>query len=131
MRLIQDPCWFDVIVTENTFGDILTDEASVISGSMGLLPSASTGDGTPVFEPVHGSWPEAAGRDVANPLAQVLSAAMLLDHFSLSAEADAVRRAVDMSIAAGVVTPDIAAASCKAYGTRAVGKWLCDAVRNQ
>ena len=81
MRMIQDPRFFDVLVTENTFGDILTDEGSVISGSMGLLPSASTGEGTPVFEPIHGSWPQAAGLDIANPLAQILSVAMLFEHF--------------------------------------------------
>lgn len=78
MRMIVEPTFFDVIVTENTFGDILTDEGSCISGSMGLLPSASTGEGTPVFEPVHGSWPQAAGKNIANPLAQILSVAMLL-----------------------------------------------------
>ena len=83
MKMIQEPCFFDVIVTENTFGDILTDEGSVISGSMGLLPSASTGDSTPVFEPIHGSWPQAKGQNIANPLAQVLSVAMLLEHFDL------------------------------------------------
>ena len=83
MRMIQDPRFFDVMVTENTFGDILTDEGSVISGSMGLLPSASTGDKTPVFEPIHGSWPQAKGQNIANPLAQILSVAMLFEHFDL------------------------------------------------
>ena len=78
MRMIQEPRFFDVMVTENTFGDILTDEGSCISGSMGLLPSASTGTGTPVFEPIHGSWPQAKGQNIANPLAQILSVAMLL-----------------------------------------------------
>ena len=73
MKMLQDPCFFDVMVTENTFGDILTDEGSVISGSMGLLPSASTGESTPVFEPIHGSWPQAQGLNIANPLAQILS----------------------------------------------------------
>ena len=77
MRMIQDPKFFDVMVTENTFGDILTDEGSCISGSMGLLPSASTGESTPVFEPIHGSWPQAKGLNIANPLAQILSVAML------------------------------------------------------
>ena len=83
MRMIQEPTFFDVMVTENTFGDILTDEGSCISGSMGLLPSASVGDGTPVFEPIHGSWPQAKGKNIANPLAQVLSAAMLFEFFGL------------------------------------------------
>ncbi|MBP5257543.1 MAG: 3-isopropylmalate dehydrogenase, partial [Prevotella sp.] len=76
MRMLTEPTFFDIMVTENTFGDILTDEGSCISGSMGLLPSASTGASTPLFEPVHGSWPQAAGKNIANPLAQVLSAAM-------------------------------------------------------
>lgn len=78
MRMLVEPTFFDVMVTENTFGDILTDEGSCISGSMGLLPSASTGLHTPVFEPVHGSWPQAAGKDIANPVAQILSAAMMM-----------------------------------------------------
>ena len=78
MRMLVEPTFFDVMVTENTFGDILTDEGSCISGSMGLLPSASTGLHTPVFEPVHGSWPQAAGKDIANPVAQILSTAMML-----------------------------------------------------
>ena len=83
MRMIQDPRFFDVMVTENTFGDILTDEGSCITGSMGLLPSASTGSSTPVFEPIHGSWPQGKGLNVANPLAQVLSVAMLYEYFDL------------------------------------------------
>ena len=124
MRLVQDPAWFDVMVTENTFGDILTDEASVVSGSMGLLPSASVGDGTPVFEPIHGSWPEAAGRDVANPLAQVLSVAMLLEHFALDEEARAVRLAVQASLEAGVRTPDIQEEGRPSCGTREVARWI-------
>ena len=91
MRMIQDPRFFDVMVTENTFGDILTDEGSVISGSMGLLPSASTGDKTPVFEPIHGSWPQAKGQNIANPLAQILSVAMLFEHFDLLEEGALIR----------------------------------------
>ena len=82
MRMIQDPKFFDVMVTENTFGDILTDEGSCITGSMGLLPSASTGEHTPVFEPIHGSWPQAKGLNIANPLAQILSVAMLFEYFN-------------------------------------------------
>lgn len=124
MKLIQDPRFFDVIVTENTFGDILTDEASVISGSMGLLPSSSIGESTPVFEPIHGSWPQAAGLDIANPLAQVLSVAMLLEHFGLSEEGKVVRDSVDASIKEGVVTPDLGEGGKSDYGTQAVGKWL-------
>lgn len=123
MRLILSPAFFDVIVTENTFGDILTDEASVISGSMGLLPSASIGTGTPVFEPIHGSWPEAAGKNIANPLAQVLSAAMLLEHFGLTEEGRAVRDAVQASMDAGIVTADLASSE-KAYSTTEVGEYI-------
>ena len=124
MRMIQDPRFFDVMVTENTFGDILTDEGSCISGSMGLLPSASTGEGTPVFEPIHGSWPQAAGKNIANPLAQVLSVAMLFEHFDLKAEGALVRSVVDASLDACVRTPDIQVAGGERYGTREVGQWL-------
>lgn len=125
MKMIQDPRFFDVMVTENTFGDILTDEASVVSGSMGLLPSSSIGESTPVFEPIHGSWPQAAGLDIANPLAQVLSVAMLLEHFGLSEEGKAVRDSVEASIKQGVVTPDLGDGGISDYGTQAVGQWLC------
>ena len=131
MRMIQDPCFFDVMVTENTFGDILTDEASVISGSMGLLPSSSIGESTPVFEPIHGSWPQAAGLDIANPVAQILSAAMLLEHFGLEEEGRAVRDAVSASLAAGVVTPDLADSGSRGYGTQQVGRWICDRIMNE
>ncbi len=126
MRIIQDPRFFDVMVTENTFGDILTDEASVISGSMGLLPSASLGEGTPVFEPIHGSWPQAAGLNIANPLAQILSVAMLLEYFGLQEEGALVRRAVAASLDAGVVTPDIDPASSGT--TSSVGRWIAEFV---
>lgn len=124
MRIIQDPRFFDVMVTENTFGDILTDEASVITGSMGLLPSASTGNKTPLFEPVHGSWPEAAGKNIANPIAQILSAAMLLEHFGLSQEGMAIRKAVDLSLENDVCTPDIQKKGLKSYTTQEVGEWI-------
>ena len=129
MRMIQEPRFFDVMVTENTFGDILTDEGSVISGSMGLLPSASLGTGTPLFEPVHGSWPQAAGLDIANPLAQVLSVAMLLEHFNLMEEGALVREAVQASLDAGVRTPDLLPGS--PYGTEAVGAWLVEYIINK
>ncbi|MDR2802628.1 MAG: 3-isopropylmalate dehydrogenase [Prevotellaceae bacterium] len=126
MQLIQYPKRFDVIVTENMFGDILTDEASVISGSMGMLPSASIGIHTSVFEPIHGSYPQAAGKDTANPLATVLSAALLFDYaFNLPNESRLIREAVDASIAANVVTEDLAGAGLAAY-TNAVGLWLVD-----
>lgn len=124
MKMIQDPRFFDVMVTENTFGDILTDEASVVSGSMGLLPSSSIGESTPVFEPIHGSWPQAAGLDIANPLAQVLSVAMLLEHFGLAEEGRIVRKAVDASITQGIVTPDLGKDGKSDFGTQAVGLWL-------
>ena len=129
MKMIQEPRFFDVMVTENTFGDILTDEGSVISGSMGLLPSASTGDSTPVFEPIHGSWPQAKGKNIANPLAQVLSVAMLLEHFDLKEEGALVRRAVDASLDACVRTPEIQVEGGAHYGTREVGQWLVDYIR--
>lgn len=130
MRMLIEPTFFDVMVTENTFGDILTDEGSCISGSMGLLPSASTGESTPVFEPVHGSWPQASGKNVANPLAQILSAAMLFEHFGLTAEGKLIRKAVDASLEAGVRTPDIQVKDGKQYGTKEVGKWIVDYIKN-
>lgn len=124
MRIVMDPRFFDVIVTENTFGDILTDEASVITGSMGLLPSASKGEKTPLFEPVHGSWPEAAGKNIANPIAQILSAAMLLGHFGLSQEEETVRKAVEESIEKDIRTPDIQREGLNPFTTEQVGKWI-------
>ena len=126
MRVLTEPTFFDVIVTENTFGDILTDETSCITGSMGLQPSASLGEHTPLFEPVHGSWPQAAGKNLANPVAQILSAAMLLEHFGLNDEGACVRRAVDTSLEANVRTPEIQVAGGPDYGTVEVGRWIAD-----
>lgn len=126
MRMIQDPKFFDVMVTENTFGDILTDEGSCISGSMGLLSSASTGESTPVFEPIHGSWPQAKGLNIANPLAQILSVAMLFEYFNLKEEGTLIRRAVDASLEANVRTPEIQVAGGEKYGTKEVGQWITD-----
>ena len=126
MRMIQEPTFFDVMVTENTFGDILTDEGSCISGSMGLLPSASVGDGTPVFEPIHGSWPQAKGKNITNPLAQVLSAAMLFEFFGLEEEGKIIRKAVDASLDSNVRTPEIQVEGGNKYGTKEVGEWLVD-----
>lgn len=126
MRMIQDPKFFDVMVTENTFGDILTDEGSCISGSMGLLPSASIGESTPVFEPIHGSWPQAKGLNIANPLAQILSVAMLFEYFNLKEEGALIRRAVDASLEANVRTPEIQVAGGEKYGTKEVGQWITD-----
>ena len=131
MRMIAEPTFFDVIVTENTFGDILTDEGSCISGSMGLLPSASTGELTPLFEPVHGSWPQATGKNIANPLAQILSVAMLFEHFGLLEEGALVRKAVDASLDANVRTPEIQVEGGPAYGTREVGQWIVDWIKRQ
>ena len=126
MRVLTEPRFFDVIVTENTFGDILTDETSCITGSMGLQPSSSLGEHTPLFEPVHGSWPQAAGKNLANPLAQILSAAMLLEHFGLNKEGALVREAVNASLDANVRTPEIQVEDGAKYGTKEVGQWIVD-----
>lgn len=126
MQIVQWPKRFDVMVTENMFGDILTDEASVITGSLGMLPSASIGIHTSVFEPIHGSYPQAAGKDIANPLATILSAALMFEYaFDLKEEGKLIRDAVDASLKANVVTEDIAE-SGKAYKTSEVGKWIID-----
>lgn len=131
MRMIQDPRFFDVMVTENTFGDILTDEGSCITGSMGLLPSASTGSGTPVFEPIHGSWPQGKGLNIANPLAQILSVAMLLEYFDLKEEGALVREAVNASLNANVRTPEIQVEGAPRYGTREVGAWIVNYINKK
>ena len=131
MRMIQDPKFFDVMVTENTFGDILTDEGSCITGSMGLLPSASTGSSTPVFEPIHGSWPQGKGLNIANPLAQILSVAMLFEHFGLEAEGALIREAVNASLDQNIRTPEIQVEGGAHYGTREVGTWIVDYIRNK
>lgn len=126
MRLVQWPKSFDVLVTENMFGDILTDEASVITGSLGMLPSASIGLHTSVFEPIHGSYPQAAGKNIANPLATILSAALMFEYaFNLAEEGKAIRRAVAASMEAGVVTEDISQGG-KAYSTTEVGDWVAE-----
>ena len=129
MRMIQEPTFFDVMVTENTFGDILTDEGSCITGSMGLLPSASTGEHTPVFEPIHGSWPQAKGLNIANPLAQILSVAMLFEYFKLNEEGRLIRDAVNASLDANVRTPEIQVEGGEKYGTKEVGQWIVDYIR--
>jgi len=126
MRLVQWPNSYDVLITENLFGDILTDEASVISGSMGLMPSASVGEKYYLYEPIHGSYPQAAGKDIANPLATILSAAMMFeDAFSLKEEAKAIKNVVNKSLAEGVVTEDLSGNN-KAYKTSEVGDWLVE-----
>jgi 3-isopropylmalate dehydrogenase len=126
MLLIKDPRRFDVVVTANLFGDILTDEASQIAGSMGMLASASIGDGTGVYEPIHGSAHDITGKGVANPLASVLSAALLLDiSFGMKAESETVIRAVEQVLKAGYRTKDIAdkqVPADKVLGTAAMGE---------
>jgi len=122
MQLISAPQHFDVLLTENMFGDILSDEAAMITGSIGMLPSASLGaDGPGVFEPVHGSAPDIAGRGIANPLAMFLSAAMMLEHgLGLAAEAAAVESAVQRALDAGLRTPDLGGDAGTERASRAV-----------
>lgn len=128
MQLIQWPKKFDVMVTENMFGDILTDEASVITGSLGLLPSASVGIHTSVFEPIHGSYPQAAGKNIANPIATVLSAALMFEYaFKLNQEADMIRKAVEASLEQGIVTEDID--KTRAVSTSTLGDWLASHIK--
>ncbi|MBQ9474775.1 MAG: 3-isopropylmalate dehydrogenase [Bacteroidales bacterium] len=130
MRMISEPRFFDVLVTENTFGDILTDEASCISGSMGLLASASVGEHTSVYEPIHGSYPQAAGKNIANPLATILSAAMMFESsFNLPEEAKAIREAVSASISENYVTVDLNAENPRS--TSEVGDWVAERIRKQ
>jgi len=119
MQLIANPARFDVILTENMFGDILSDEAAMLTGSLGMLPSASLGaDGPGLYEPVHGSAPDIAGKGIANPLATFLSAAMMLRHgLQMADEAGAIEGAVDRALADGLRTPDIAADGASAVGT--------------
>lgn len=124
MQIIQRPTYFDVIVTENLFGDILTDEASVISGSLGMLPSASVGAKVALFEPIHGSYPQAAGKNIANPMATILSAAMMLEHVGLMDEGRAIRDAVNKAIESGVVTEDLINKGDKASSTTEVGAFV-------
>jgi 3-isopropylmalate dehydrogenase len=123
MHLIRRPTSFDVILTENMFGDILTDEASMIAGSLGLLPSASLGESSiGLYEPIHGSAPDIAGRGIANPYGTILSAAMLLRHsLGLEAEAVAVETAVEAALTAGVRTADVRTASAEPVGSAAAG----------
>jgi 3-isopropylmalate dehydrogenase len=126
MQIIINPRQFDVILTENMFGDIISDEASVISGSLGMLPSASVGTHTAMFEPIHGSYPQAAGKDIANPVGSILSAAMMLDYFNLLEEAAAVREAVKWAMDAKFVTKDIDPINY--YFTSTVGDLISDYV---
>jgi len=126
MQIIINPKQFDVILTENMFGDIISDEASVISGSLGMLPSASIGEHTALFEPIHGSYPQAAGKDIANPIGSILSAAMLLEHLNMKEEAALVREAVEWSLDSKFVTKDIDPINY--YFTSTVGDLISDYV---
>ena len=127
MHILTRPTEFDVVLTENMFGDILTDEASVLAGSMGVVPSASLSDGTVgMYEPIHGSAPDIAGQDKANPLAMILSASWMLQlSFGLNAEAKAVEQAVEAALAGGHCTADVGGQ----LGTKATGDWIADHVR--
>ena len=133
MQIILNPTQFDVILTENMFGDIISDEASVIAGSLGLLPSASVGAEVAVFEPIHGSYPQAKGKGIANPIATILSAAMLLEHLELKTEAALVREAVDEALNNSILTQELS--SKASYSTEEVGSyiafWITDSNEKQ
>jgi 3-isopropylmalate dehydrogenase len=129
MQMILNPKQFDVILTENMFGDIISDEASVIGGSIGLLASASVGKKYAMFEPIHGSFPQATNKGIANPVASILSAAMLLDHFELFNEAEMIRMAVDKSLKLEVSTPDINT-KYDNISTSKVGDFIEDFINN-
>ncbi len=124
VQMILNPTQFDVILTDNMFGDILSDQGSVIAGSIGLLPSASVGNDYAMFEPIHGSYPDAKDKNIANPIASILSVAMLLQHFKMDEESDAVVAAVLKSFSKKIVTPDIMGSS--KYGTNYVGDFIAD-----
>lgn len=128
MQLILNPKQFDVILTENLFGDIISDEASVIGGSIGLLASASIGTDNALFEPIHGSFPQATGKDIANPLASILSAAMLLRHLNLHKEATLIEKAVEKSLELGFTTEDLN--TDNPFGTSKVGDFIADFIMN-
>jgi 3-isopropylmalate dehydrogenase len=130
MQLIRNPGQFDVIVTTNMFGDILSDEASMLTGSLGMLPSASQGAKTAMYEPSHGSAPDIAGKGVANPLATILSVAMMLRHsFDMTAEADLVEKAVRMVLKEGFRTQDIRQAGARIVGTTEMGDLVVERLR--
>ena len=126
MQIILNPKQFDVVLTENMFGDIISDEASVITGSIGMLPSASVGTETALFEPIHGSYPSAAGKDIANPIGSILSVAMMLDYFNLPKEAAMVREAVEWTLNSRFITHDIDPVNY--YFTSTIGDLLSDYV---
>ena len=128
MQIVKDPSQFDVVVTENMFGDILSDEASMITGSIGMIPSSSLGASTcGLYEPIHGSAPDIAGQDIANPIGTILSAAMMLRYsFDLAAEADAIEAAVSRVLDAGYRTGDIFSPGCKKVGCTEMGKLILE-----
>jgi len=126
MQIILNPRQFDVVLTENMFGDIISDEASVLSGSLGLMPSGSVGKTAALFEPIHGSYPQAAGKDIANPLGSILSMAMMLDHLGMQEEATVVREAVNWTLQNGFVTKDIDPVNF--YFTSTIGELISDYV---
>ncbi len=129
MQMILNPKQFDVILTENLFGDVISDEASVIGGSIGLLASASVGDKYSMFEPIHGSYPQATGKGIANPIASILSAAMLLEHFDLFDEAELIKEAVEKSLKLEITTPDLNA-TYDNITTSKVGDFIADFISN-
>ena len=128
MQMIVNPKQFDVILTENMFGDILSDEASVISGSLGLLPSSSIGEVNALFEPIHGSYPQAAGKDIANPVGSILSGALMMEHFGLNEEAKMIRDAIDWTLSNGFVTKDIDPVN--SYFTSTIGELVSNYISN-
>lgn len=129
MQMILNPAQFDVVLTSNMFGDIISDQASVLSGSIGLAPSASYGDSTALFEPIHGSYPQAKGKNIANPVATILSAAMLLDYFELFEEANVIRSSVDFCIDKMIGTPDLFPDSV--YHTDDVGELIAAIIEDE
>ena len=128
MQIILNPSQFDVILTENLFGDILSDEASVLNGSLGLLPSSSIGEKNALFEPIHGSYPQATGLDIANPIGAILSVALMMDYFELHEEAEKIRQAVDWTLNHGFVTKDIDAMN--SYSTSSIGELIREFIIN-
>jgi 3-isopropylmalate dehydrogenase len=126
MQILINPRQFDIVLTENMFGDIISDEASVLAGSLGLLPSASVGNKTALFEPIHGSYPQAAGKDIANPLGSILSSAMMLDHLGMKEEAALIREAVEWTLENNFVTKDIDPVNF--YFTSTIGELISDYV---
>ena len=131
MQLVTAPTLFDVVLTENLFGDILSDEASVITGSIGLLPSASVGNKVSLYEPIHGSFPQGAGKNIANPIATILSAAMMLDlSFNLKKESDEIKLACKECIEQNIVTPDLCEEGMTKYTTEDVGNFICELIEN-